>query len=124
LVTEGDLVCVATQNLTERWSVATRPATANGLGLTTTQVATEVDRVAAMFPVLEDSPAIYDHWRRIVERVGITGRQAFDARLVAVMATYGVTHILTFDVDGFKRYPGITVVDPRDAGPRGARDPP
>lgn len=121
-MTAGDRVCVATQNLTEPWSVATRPPTANGLGLTTAQVATEVDRVAAMFPVLEDIPAIYAHWRQIVERLGITGRQAFDARLVAVMAAYGVTHLLTFDVDGFKRYPGITVVDPRSPGEGGAQD--
>jgi predicted nucleic acid-binding protein len=119
LIDRGEVVCVATQNLIELWSVATRPTSANGLGLPLAQAAREVDRVATMFPVLEDVPAIYAHWRDIVERVGITGRQVFDARLVAVMATYDVTRILTFDIDGFRRYPGITVVDPREPGARG-----
>jgi predicted nucleic acid-binding protein len=35
-----------------------------------------------------------------------------DARLAAVMLAHGVNHILTFNVDDFRRYPGI-VVDPR-----------
>jgi predicted nucleic acid-binding protein len=108
---------VATQNLIELWSVATRPPTVNGLGLASKRVVHEVDRVATMFPILEDAPAIYDHWRALVERLGITGRQVFDARLVAVMAVYGVSHILTFDVAGFARYPDITVVDPRASPP-------
>jgi predicted nucleic acid-binding protein len=35
-----------------------------------------------------------------------------DAHLVAVMQVYSVAHILTFNTGHFKRFPGITVLDP------------
>jgi predicted nucleic acid-binding protein len=124
LVTSGCSVCVSPQNLVEFWSVATRPAVANGLGLTVVQAAADVDRIAAMFPVVEDVPSIHEHWRRLVESRGVIGRQAFDARLVAVMRAHEISHLLTFDVGGFRRYPGIVVLDPRDGNTEGPAEPP
>ncbi|MBI3302950.1 MAG: type II toxin-antitoxin system VapC family toxin [Deltaproteobacteria bacterium] len=114
LVQQGDTVYVGTQNLMEFWSVATRPHAANGLGMTPAQAAAEVDRIAALFPILDDIPAIYRHWRRLVEACGISGRQVFDARLAALMAAHSVTHILIFNTEDFRRYPGIVVVSPHD----------
>jgi predicted nucleic acid-binding protein len=40
-------------------------------------------------------------------------RRVFDAHLAAVMIESGVDHILTFNVDDFRRYPGITAVSPQ-----------
>jgi predicted nucleic acid-binding protein len=42
----------------------------------------------------------------------VKGRNVFDARLVAVMLTYGITHILTMNRADFQRYAGITVEEP------------
>jgi hypothetical protein len=42
--------------LIELWSVATRPAASNGLGMTPPAAASEVDRIASFFPVLHDTP--------------------------------------------------------------------
>jgi predicted nucleic acid-binding protein len=108
----GDAVCVATQNLIEFWAVATRPVASNGLGMTPTIAATEVDRIAALFQVLNDTPMVFAHWRRLVEACSVSGRQVHDARLAAVMLAHGVSHILTFNVEDFRRYPGIVVIDP------------
>jgi len=36
------------------------------------------------------------------------------SRLVAAMNVHAITSILTFDVDDFKRYPGIQVLHPQD----------
>jgi predicted nucleic acid-binding protein len=47
---------VCGQNLVEFWSVATRPRAANGLGMKPTEVAAEIDRVEAMFLLLEETP--------------------------------------------------------------------
>jgi predicted nucleic acid-binding protein len=110
----GDAVCVCAQNLIEFWSVATRPASSNGLGMTPAAAAIEVDRIASLFVVLRDMPAVYSHWRRLVEACSVAGRQVHDARLAALMLAHGVTHILTFNVDDFRRYPGIVVVNPHD----------
>ena len=40
------------------------------------------------------------------------GRQVYDARLAALMIESGIDHILTFNVDEFRRFPGITAVNP------------
>ena len=42
------------------------------------------------------------------------GRRVHDTRLVAVMKVHKVTHLLTFNTEDFKRYDGITIVDPKD----------
>ena len=42
----------------------------------------------------------------------VSGKQAYDARLVAAMKVHKVTHLLTFNSEDFKRYEGITVVSP------------
>ncbi|MEO5726252.1 MAG: PIN domain-containing protein [Byssovorax sp.] len=110
----GGDVCVATQNLIEFWAVATRPAASNGLGMTPAIAATEIDRIAALFHVLSDTPAVFANWRRLVETCSVSGRQVHDARLAAVMLANGVSHVLTFNVEDFRRYSGIVVVNPHD----------
>jgi predicted nucleic acid-binding protein len=110
----GDALGVATQNLVEFWAVATRPVASNGLGMTPVIAAAEIDRIAALFPVLGDSPLTYGHWRRLVETCGVSGRQVHDARLAALMFAHGVSHILTFNVEDFRRYPGLVVVSPHN----------
>jgi len=44
----------------------------------------------------------------------VSGRQVHDARLAAVMLAHGVSHVLTFNVEDFRRYPGIVTVNPHD----------
>ena len=42
----------------------------------------------------------------------VVGVQVHDTRLVAVMKTYGVTQIVTFNVNDFTRFSGIDVTHP------------
>ena len=42
----------------------------------------------------------------------VRGAKVHDARLVAVMETYGLQHLLTFNVTDFKRYGNIAVLQP------------
>ena len=44
----------------------------------------------------------------------VLGKGAHDARLVAAMERHGLARILTFNVDDFKRYPGIEVLPPAE----------
>lgn len=67
----------------------------------------------ALFPLAPETPAIYPLWRALVDTYSIIGRQVFDARLVAVMHTHGITHLLTLNPSHFQRFAGITVVDPQ-----------
>ena len=112
---------IVPQNLVELWVVATRPADQNGLGLTPSATAAELKRIKGMFPLLPETPMLYQTWESLVIEHNVSGKPAHDARLVAAMKVHGLTAILTFDRTGFTRYPAIEVVHPKDviasAGP-------
>jgi len=112
LLARGEKVCVFPQNLIEFWNSATRPADKNGLGFSPSHTETEVSKIESLLIVLPESPAIYPEWRRLVIAHSVLGRQVHDARIVAAMNVNRVTHLLTFNIDDFKRYSGITLVDP------------
>lgn len=108
----GEIVHITPQNLIEFWNVATRPASANGLGMSPAEAAREVESLELLFPLMPDTPDIYMEWRKLVSAAGVSGVKVHDARLAAVMLANGLTHILTFSAEDFKRFPGITVVRP------------
>jgi predicted nucleic acid-binding protein len=110
----GEHLVVAPQNLMEFWAVATRPRQLNGLGLARESVVKEIERFESMFAILDESPAVYRRWRQLVEAHAVSGKQVFDAHVAAIMIESGVERILTFNVDDFRRYPGITAVSPHE----------
>jgi predicted nucleic acid-binding protein len=115
LTAGGATLCISPQNIIEFWAAATRPVAANGLGLSPAQAAAEVVNFKAAFRFLLDAPAIFTHWERIVTTYGVHGKQANDARLVAVMKAHAVEKILTFNQGDFSPYASgesITVVCP------------
>lgn len=83
---DGYRVFLTLQNLAEFWNVCTRPTNVSGMGL----------------------------WRRLVVTHAVRGVQVHDARLIAVMETYAIQRIATFNAGDFARYPGIEVVHPAD----------
>ena len=82
--------------------------------MTPAQAAAELRHFHNIFDLLPDVPAIYDEWLRLVLAHNVQGKQAHDARLVAVMNTYGITYLLTFISAGFRRFSEITIVHPQD----------
>ena len=108
----GNQLVVAPQALVEFWAVATRPLEANGFGWDAARTAEECREFLKHFPLLEDRPPVFTEWMNLVERHGVRGRRAFDARLVAVMQVHGITHIVTFNTDDFRGFTGILIVDP------------
>lgn len=110
--TRADRVCVVPQNICEFWSVVTRPAGANGLGLSPSQAARIIARIGELCAVLRDPPELYDEWRRLIVDRGVSGKKSHDARLVVAMKVHGIRQIVTFNTDDFARYPGIDVIHP------------
>jgi predicted nucleic acid-binding protein len=116
LHTQGEGVVIVPQCLVEFWAVGSRPVSANGFGLSLTDVHREVQRIKQFFPLLHDDALVYPTWESLVYSVGVSGKQVHDARLVAAMHVHRISHILTFNGSDFARYqsagPGIVVVDP------------
>lgn len=113
LTTAQDELCVVPQNLVEFGAVATRPLSANGLEMPTTQAGVELARIKSFFRYIPDTPSMYDEWERLVARYDVSGKNSY-ARIAAAMIVHGLTHLLTFNVPDFKRYPGITAVWPTE----------
>jgi predicted nucleic acid-binding protein len=112
LLERDEAVYITGQYLVEFWGVTTRPLAANGFGWSMDRVEVEVDQLLAFFRFLEESPAIFTHWRQLVGTYSVQGKQVHDTRLVAVMQSYGLTHLLTFNTGDFARFSSITPTDP------------
>lgn len=109
---QGEELCIIPQNIIEFWAVATRPLESNGLGLTVDEAAREIRKLKRLFKLLPDTPAIFTEWENLVIQHQVKGKPTHDARLVAAMVAHKITHILTFNIEDFKRFSSITAVDP------------
>jgi predicted nucleic acid-binding protein len=114
LIAQGNDVFITAQNVIEFWSVASRPADANGLGWPIETIQEEVDRLQAQIPLLDETTDVFAHWMQLVSAYRVIGRRVHDARLVAVMLTHGISHVLTFNHEDFRQFPMITVVTPHE----------
>ena len=103
---EGARLHITPQNLVELWAVATRPAEANGLGHSTSEVAGLLLRFQLVFTMVPETPEIFVHWERIVLAYGVQGKPTHDARLIAAMKAHRLTHLLTFNDRDFRRFEG------------------
>ncbi len=108
----GEILHVVPQNFYEFWVVATRPVGQNGLGLTPAQARAETDQLKKLFVVLDDTPAIFPEWERLVTSHAVSGRNAHDTRLVAAMLIHGLGQLLTFNAVDFQRFTSIAVLSP------------
>jgi predicted nucleic acid-binding protein len=100
------------QNIAEFWNVMTRPASRNGLGLTSSEAEREVQTIEQGMRLLPESEATYREWRRLIVLHNVSGAQVHDARLVAAMLVHGVQSILTFNTGDFHRYTGVIAIHP------------
>ncbi len=110
---QGNQLCVLAQNLCEFWAVATRPIANNGLGFNTAQAHGELQRLKGFFQLLPDTPAIYAEWERLVVRHAVSGKNTHDTRIAAAMIVHSVTRLLTYNGGDFKRFAGITAIEPK-----------
>jgi len=114
LIDQGDEICTCAQVLIEYWVTATRPRDVNGFGLSIVQAAGQLSVVHGSFPCLVEPHEIADLWQQVVLTYKTMGKQAHDARLVALILAHGVTHLLTLNPGDFARYKDITSVTPRE----------
>jgi len=114
LVSEGHKLYIVPQDLYEFWVVCTRPTSVNGLGKTAAEASADIASLKALFRWLDETAAIYGVWEQLVASTPVLGKNAHDARFVAAMLVHGLSHLLTFNVQDFRPYPGITAVSPSD----------
>jgi predicted nucleic acid-binding protein len=114
LLDYGEPLTVTVQNMAEFWNVATRPLEHNGQGLSVERVKRRIAIIERLCDVIAEDTVSYEHWKRIVESLGVSGVKVHDARLVSVMLRSGLKRILTLNDGDFRRYvgEGVEVVTP------------
>lgn len=110
-----DVLHLVPQTVSEYWRVATGTVR-GGFGWTPAQAESRVAALEGRFPLLPDTPDVYQNWRRIVRDFAVSGGQVYDARLVAAMLTHSMTHLVMFNTADFTRYAslGIVALHPQD----------
>ena len=115
LLARSELMASTFVSCHKTWSsfgLLRRPLSANGLEMTIDKAQAELTRIKSLFRLLQDTPAVYDEWETLVAQYGVSGKNTYDARIVAAMTLHGITDLLTFNAADFKRYHAITVLSP------------
>ena len=100
-------LCISGQVVREYVGVCTRPRSANGLGLSTTDSLTNSRAFLRITSFLEETSAVTQKWIDLVENYGVSGKQVHDACIVATMLVHGVTNLVTANLSDFRRYQGL-----------------
>lgn len=112
LYEQGYELCVTQQNVVEFWNACTRPTNVNGLGHSIAEADRLTSHIETLFTLLPDSLEAFHVWRQLVVLHEVRGVKVHDTRLVAVMQVYGVTHLLTFNEQDFKRFEKVITINP------------
>lgn len=108
----GEQLAIGLQVLVESWVVLTRPVENNGFGWSTAQAHGALSATRARFTVLVDDDDTATRWLDLVSTQSVSGKRAHDARIVALMASHGVSRILTLNDQDFAGMPQVVAVRP------------
>jgi len=113
LLNQGHELFLVPQVLIEFWVVSTRPVAVNGFGWNAQRSQAQIEQFLSQFDLLTETPDTFSYWFQMVHQYQIQGKRAHDIRILAVMKTYGITHLLTFNPKDFVDTNESTVVHPQ-----------
>ncbi|MCU0446671.1 MAG: type II toxin-antitoxin system VapC family toxin [Microscillaceae bacterium] len=103
----GEVLVLAPQSLYEFYVVATRPKSANGLGMDKKDVLIEIQDIKSTFNLLSETKSVYGFWEKLIENFEINGKTAHDARIVAFMQAHQIKKLYTLNVADFQRFTSL-----------------
>ena len=111
-VRDSETFSISTHSLYELYFVMTKVK--NGFGYSAARAAAELGNIRTMFPLLIETNNTYNTWESLTAKYAVTGRPAYDAKLVATMIERQVPRLLTFNDQDFAVYTEITALNPFD----------
>ncbi len=111
LPNRGVALCVSGQIVREFLVVCTRPADANGLGLSPREAVRNAEAIIERSTVLEENRHVPVRLLAIARTAACGGKQLHDANIVATMQEHGLTRLVTGNPGDFRRFREIDLVD-------------
>jgi predicted nucleic acid-binding protein len=96
-------VCISQQVLREYLAGATRIKSL-GETITLKMILENLAHYQKHFTVLNETRDIFSQLIDLVQEIPVAGKQIHDANIVATMLVYGIEHLLTHNIDDFKRF--------------------
>ena len=93
------------QIIREYLVVATRPVTADGLGLACEDAVTNVTKLGRLMVMLPESADVVLALREIVLSSRVSGKRIHEANIAAIMQTHAVRTLVTENTDDFRPFP-------------------
>jgi predicted nucleic acid-binding protein len=106
----GAELWVSWQVLREYLAVVTRPQVW-AAPLAPEIAVARVQTFEQIFRVAEDGPDVTSQLLRLVQEIGVAGKQIHDANITATMLARGVRRLLTFNTDDFARFSQLIIVE-------------
>lgn len=111
LQASGLVLCVTPQILREYVVVLTRGAVFE-TQFSIVEVLTVVEILLQSLEVLDETATVAATLRDLLRRYPLRGKRVHDANLVAVMLTYGITRLATYNRDDFAVFKEIVLEPP------------
>jgi len=102
-------LCLSGQVLREYLVVATRPVSANGLGLGIPEVAENVEKFRSVTVFLAEHLTVHRELLKVFRGKRVTGAKIHDLNIVATMRVGGVKHLLTSNPGDFAGSEDLTI---------------
>ena len=113
LVLSGHHLFVVPQVPYELWAVVTRPASANGLGWSSSTTRSVIEGLRSQWTYLPDPPDLFSTWLDLVTTHRVSGKPAHDARLAAAVKVHQLDALFTLNAGDFGRF-DLNVLTPTD----------
>jgi predicted nucleic acid-binding protein len=108
LFNEGIELCFTPQIVREYLVILTRSDIFEKR-FTTEEALRELEAILPAFALLNETEETVYHLRDLAERYQVRGKAIHDANVVAVMLAHGVTRLMTYNSDDFRRFQEITL---------------
>lgn len=107
----GKVLCISNQVIREYLSGMSRTLL-NARQYDAIRLANDVYMMQRQYTVLEETICTRQNLLNLLGRFTTGGKQVHDANIVATMQQYGITQLLTNNVDDFKRFDSLITLIP------------
>jgi predicted nucleic acid-binding protein len=106
LIESATSLVFSAQVIREYLAVATRPVTANGLGMATSDALDNIREFRRAIRLLPEEKPVLTAFLKLIDTVPCTGKRMHDAHLMATASVHGIRTVVSVNVDDLAPFRG------------------